>query len=463
MNKTLKPSSSDGFELTIKQNALVSDAIRLMEQTPFKTVFVINEEQRLIGIITNGDLRRFMLSGGKIQDSVDRVMNVNFKAVHTDAYPEEVIKLFDLDYSIVPRIDDKGRFIDYLTPDSSKRFDQPGLFYVRARAPARISFAGGGTDLTYFFSRLNGLVLNAAISRYSVTTLFARNTPEIDIYLNDLNEHHHFKSFDEMNQEQNKSLVSATVALIKPEFGFEIHVNSEFPVGSGLGGSSAVTTSVLTAFNELRTVRWSRHEVANLAFQAERICFKVSGGWQDQYASAFGGFNLIDFNPNANNVHSLRLPSEVVDELEESLVLFDTGISHSSGDLHVLQKEEMMSSEGDTTLSSLTEFCLKMNQFLSRGELIRFGEGIHEAWVLKKQTSKKITSPKIDSIYTAALENGAIGGKLLGAGAGGHILFFVPPAAKKKVIDALSPFGCKAYTVRFDLRGAHSWRARSTK
>lgn len=462
MNEKSSPTNGDHLKLVITLDASVGDAIRIIENSILKTAFVLDERHFLRGIVTNGDLRRFLLGGGDIEDAVEKVMNVNFSAVKIDAFPEETLKLFDLGYSVVPRVDDNGRFVDYVTPEISKQLDEVGLVYVRARAPARISFAGGGTDLTYFFSRLNGLVLNAALARYAVATLLPRTTPDIDIYLNDLGTHQHFSSLSEINDYSEQSLVSATVSLIKPQFGFEIHISSDFPVGSGLGGSSAVTTSVIAAFNELRTDRWSRYEIATLAFQAERICFKVNGGWQDQYASAFGGFNLIDFSPNMNNVHSLRLPLEVLDELEESLLLFDTGIAHDSSDLHIMQKAEMSSPDGDATLSRLTEFCVQMNQYLSRGELRRFGLGLHEAWLLKKQTSRAISSPEIDVLYSAAREAGAVGGKLLGAGAGGHMLFFVPPAARKNVIDALSPMGCKYSNVRFDLRGAHSWRSRSS-
>jgi D-glycero-alpha-D-manno-heptose-7-phosphate kinase len=215
---------------------------------------------------------------------------------------------------------------------------------------------------------------------------------------------------------------------------------------------------VLAAFNELRIERWSAYEMAELAFQAERLCFKVPGGWQDQYAAAFGGFNLIEFMPTGNNVNALRMPDDVICELEESLILFNTGLAHDSGDLHRVQKLEMSSERGDATLMQLAEFCFEMNRALARRDLARFGRGLHEAWLLKKKTSSKVSSHIIDEIYDAAMQAGAIGGKLLGAGGGGHILFYAPPAVKKRVIDALASFGCTASTVRFDLKGALSWR-----
>ena len=122
----------------------------------------------------------------------------------------------------------------------------------------------------------------------------------------------------------------------------------------------------------------------------------------DQYAAAFGGFNLIEFMPSGNNVHPLRIPEDVVFELEESLVLFDTGMSHNSGELHEIQKTEMSTKRGDEMLAQMTEFCLEMNRALARSDLRRLGEGLHEAWLLKKKTSPTVSTGQIDQIYERA-------------------------------------------------------------
>jgi len=450
--------ATKGSNLIVPIGATVGDAIRTIESGVVQTAFVVDENLVLLGIVTNGDVRRFLLAGGDIESEVDAALNRNFKSVRVDAPREESLRLFDMGYSVVPRLDAQGRLVDLLTPESRQDFERISRVVVRGRAPARISFAGGGTDLTYFFSRSKGLVLNAAIARYSVTTLIPRDTSDIDIYSHDLGRHQHFASPRAMVKATDHGLLSTTAALIKPGFGFEMHVSADFPVGSGLGGSSAVVASILAAFNELRVDRWSAYEIAELAFQAERLCFKIPGGWQDQYATAFGGFNLIEFMPSWNNVNALRLPDEVVFELEESLILFDTGIAHDSGDLHRSQKTEMSNCEGDEKLTRLTDFCIEMNRALARRDLRRFGEGLNQAWLLKKATSSRISNPVIEQIYDAALAAGALGGKLLGAGGGGHILFFAPPAARAAVIAALRPFRCTPHTVRFDTKGAHSWR-----
>lgn len=455
-----KTKSSNGAKLTVPDSTTVNDAIGIIEVNSIQTAFIVDENQILLGIITNGDIRRFLLAGGNIHDRVEFALNRNFKFVRAEAPREECLKLFDLGYSVVPRLDDDGRLIELLTPNSQQNFALTDKVVVRSRAPARLSFAGGGTDLTYHFSKLTGFVLNAAIARYAMTTLIPRETADIDIYSHDLGTHRHFSSPRAMFEEVQQDLITTTVSLIKPEFGFELYIASEFPIGSGLGGSSAVVVSILSAFNEFLANRWSAYEIAELAFEAERIRFKISGGWQDQYASTFGGFNLIEFTADRNNVNSLRVNEDIICELEQSLILFDTGYDHNSGDLHATQKQQMNNANGEEKLKQLSEFCLKMNRALARHELKKFGEGLHQAWLLKKETSSQITNIWIDSIYNAATEAGALGGKLLGAGRGGHMLFFIPPEFRSRVVGALQPFGCKPDIIRFDTKGAHAWRVK---
>ena len=144
------------------------------------------------------------------------------------------------------------------------------------------------------------------------------------------------------------------MAVIRPTSGFDLYVRSDFPVGSGLGGSSSVTTAIVAAFNELRLDRWTTYEVAEICFQAKRLCFGVAGGWQDQYASAFGGFNLIEFDGSRNLVHPIRLDASTVNELEECLILCDTQIPHESGAIHKEQRSDFDGGQKPTNSRKLS-------------------------------------------------------------------------------------------------------------
>jgi D-glycero-alpha-D-manno-heptose-7-phosphate kinase len=199
-----------------------------------------------------------------------------------------------------------------------------------------------------------------------------------------------------------------------------------------------------------------------LAFHAERLCFGVSGGWQDQYASAFGGFNLIEFGGNDRNlVHPIRLEPEISSELEECLLLCDTMIEHDSGKIHKGQKKEFFEQDRQAYFRSMVALSQKMHRYLIRGELREFGICLDEAWQIKKKMSSKVADSVIDSIYAAAVAAGALGGKLLGAGGGGFFVFFVQPRNRQAVTRKLKEMGCTLRSVHFESEGVTSWRTRA--
>ena len=135
------------------------------------------------------------------------------------------------------------------------------------------------------------------------------------------------------------ALIKSVIRLIKPPYGFDLDVSADFPVGSGLGGSAVVSSAIIGCFNEFRSDQWDRHEIAEMAFQAERLMLNIPGGWQDQYATVFGGFNHMEFSSDQNTIVPLRLEPTVIAELEESLVLCYTGHNHDSGAVHRDQKD----------------------------------------------------------------------------------------------------------------------------
>jgi D-glycero-alpha-D-manno-heptose-7-phosphate kinase len=448
-------------DFTLGPDHNLLDAIRVIESHRIQTAFIVDDQGVLIGLLTNGDVRRFLLDGGKTSQTVMDCANRTFRAVPLSASKEELLKLFDLGFAAIPRTDDKGRLVDFVTADFLPTTEEVQVV-ARARAPARISFAGGGTDLTYYFYERDGAVLNAAITLYSTATLTPKLVPSIDIYSQDTGKHEHYGSLRELLDSPNKGLLSSVVAVLRPAFGFELFVHSDFPVGSGLGGSSAVATAVIAVFNELRIDRWSPYEVAELAFHAERLYFGVAGGWQDQYASAFGGFNLIEFGSKENFVNTIRVAPDVVNELEECLILCHTGVDRNSGKLHEQQRDEFHKQKRDEHFEMLIELSRRMHRYLMRGELKDFGNCLNEAWNLKIQMSPNVSNQKINEIYAAALSAGALGGKLLGAGDGGFFLVFVETLHRRSVTEALQKLGIEMKSVRFEQKGAYSWRTRTT-
>lgn len=438
----------------------VLQAVNRLESSRIQIAFILDPSDRLVGVVTNGDVRRFLLEGGEASENVGKCMNRTFRSVTDGASREDLLKLLDLGFNAIPKIDGKGRLIDVITPEYLPTAPEAPVL-TRARSPVRVSFGGGGSDLTYFFVDHPGAVLSTTISLFCHVTLHPRTDGEIHIHSEDLDTYQRYESFTELEARLEKnSLLAATVSVIRPAAGFDLYVRSDFPVGSGLGGSSAVTTAVVAAFNELRLDRWTTYEIAEVSFQAERLCFGVAGGWQDQYASAFGGFNLIEFDGSRNLVHPIRLDQSVVNELEECLILCDTQIKHDSGEIHDKQRSDFEKGQKANDVKDAVNLCRKMHRHLIRGELMEFGRALHATWQLKRNFTGSVSNARIDAIYAAALKAGALGGKLLGAGGGGYFLFFVQPRFRKEVTESLKTAGCRISAFRFESQGVTSWRSK---
>lgn len=446
-------------QLSVRNTEGILSAVDRIESSRFQTVFVINEAGCLQGLITNGDLRRFLIGGGETSAVVTECMNQSFRSVSVDASREELLKLLDLGFSVIPKIDADGRLVDLVTPEYELASPEAPVL-TRARAPVRISFSGGGSDLTYYFVDNPGAVLSTTVALYCHTTLIPRVDQNIHIHSEDLDSHTHYSSLLDLLENPRQDLLSSVVSVVKPTYGFDLYVRSDFPVGSGLGGSSAVATAVVAAFNEMRLDRWGTYEVAELAFQAERLCFGIAGGWQDQYASAFGGFNLIELGDKKNLVHAIRLEQSTLNELEECLILCDSTIKHNSGALHEKQRETYSVENTTGYLKEIVSLCREMHTHLIRGELMDFGRCMAKSWDLKRNLHSSVSNPQIDNIYQAALDAGAIGGKLLGAGAGGFFLFFVQPQHRQRVTKKLRELNCKLSTFKFENEGVTSWRTK---
>nr|WP_314583228.1 CBS domain-containing protein [uncultured Pseudomonas sp.] len=445
--------------LSIAPGQQLLAAVERIESGNLQMAFVVEDEGRLVGVVTNGDVRRYLLQGGQTDVPVTACMNRQFRFARRGAVREELLKLLDLGYSAIPVLDEQDRLVDVYTRHMAVSPEVPVL--ARARAPVRMSFCGGGADLTYFFVDHPAAVLSCTVGLYAHATLVPRADSLIRIYSEDLDLEERFESMNALAAHEDKSLLATIVSVIKPSYGLDLHLRSDFPVGSGLGGSSAATTATIAAFNELRQDRWSTYEIAELAFQAERLCFGIAGGWQDQYASAFGGFNLIEFENRRNLVHPIRLEEAIRNELESCLVLCDTGLSHDSGQLHDLQRQEIQADTSQTLLlSESVALCRRMHRHLIRGELQDFGRCLHEAWSLKKRFSSAISHSTLDTVYSHAQAAGAVGGKLLGAGGGGFFLFYVQPQYRQAVVRAVRALGCQTTNFRFESNGVTSWRTK---
>jgi D-glycero-alpha-D-manno-heptose-7-phosphate kinase len=239
-------------------------------------------------------------------------MNVDFVWADHSTPRESLLKQLDSRIRAIPLLDNTRKLKSVVTRDNMPRQSE-GRVYSRARAPVRISFGGGGSDLTNYFIDDLGAVINTTISLYSHATLRLRDDSKVKVISRDLGAVLSANSLEEtLHQSGSFGLIQALLKVVYPEFGFELHLHSDFPMCSGLGGSAVVSAAVLGCFNQFRKDRWDAHELAELAFQAERMHLGIAGGWQDQYASVFGGFNFMEFRMEQNIIHPLRIHPDTI-------------------------------------------------------------------------------------------------------------------------------------------------------
>jgi D-glycero-alpha-D-manno-heptose-7-phosphate kinase len=445
----------------IPATASIEDAFRQLNANRMGILFAEDASSRVIGCVTDGDIRRRLLLDGDLSVPLSTFMNTSFVWARAGTSREQILKLLDHRVRFVPILDSERRLIDICSRDEFAADGESEVF-ARGRAPARITFGGGGTDLTHFFVDQGGVVINATINKYAHAALRKRTDSSVRIYSHDLRKVVESASPADLKLDGVLDLLVSVVKLIQPTFGFEMEVAADFPVGSGLGGSASVAAAVIGCFNEFRSDRWDRHQISEMAFQAERLIMNLPGGWQDQYATVFGGINYMEFTADHNAILPLRLEQKTVAELEEALVLCYTGRRHDSGAIHRDQRSRLAAPESKATESGSRkkELTLEMKHKLLRGDVYGYGKLLHEAWLLKRQDSPMITDSELDRIYSLATSNGALGGKILGAGGGGYFLFFVPPFQQYRVFEALSEEGYRCERVMFDESGLKSWRNR---
>jgi D-glycero-alpha-D-manno-heptose-7-phosphate kinase len=335
--------------------------------------------------------------------------------------------------------------------------------YVRAKAPLRISFGGGGTDVPPYPAEEGGCVLSAAINRFAWGTLRPRSDTWISIESRDIGTSLLFSSLDHVVLDGEMDLVKAAIRKLAgdSETGYDLYLHADSPPGSGLGSSSALVVGLVGLFKEWQGRPLTDHEVAELAYEIERVDLGIAGGLQDQYSAAFGGFNFMEFYEDRVVVNSLRLSSDLLNELEYNLLLVDMHRPRASS--HIISDQvdryERREPASIDALRNIKRVANDMKDRLLGRRLDEFGELLHEDWEQKKRMSSRITNAEIDELYALARSNGALGGKITGAGGGGHMLLYCGFGKKHVVAEALRKAGCEPISFALEPRGLQTWRA----
>ncbi|HXJ77669.1 MAG TPA: GHMP kinase [Candidatus Methylomirabilis sp.] len=335
---------------------------------------------------------------------------------------------------------------------------------IRARAPLRISFCGGGTDVPPYCDERGGVVLSATINRYATATVVPGGH-SFTVRSIDYDQSVSYGVDDPFVYDGQLDLAKGVIDYFRRHEklgdGLEVTLHNDAPPGSGLGSSSAITVALVSAIVELLRLPIDDYQVADLAYRIERLEVGIKGGKQDQYATTFGGFNLIEFHPGSTVlVVPLRLRPETIWELEHSLVFAYVGGGHFSDQIieNQVRNYETRRTDSIHAMDRLKVLTQDMKRALLVGDLREFGELLNLAWESKRQMAKGITNPRIDEVYGAAIEAGALGGKMSGAGGGGFMLFVCDPLRRYAVQEALRKAEGQLVNLTFVEPGVRTWK-----
>ncbi len=320
---------------------------------------------------------------------------------------------------------------------------------IICRSPLRISIAGGGTDLPSYYREHSGFVMAAAIDKYVYITLHRTFVDELIIKYSQMER---VKSVDEI---QHPIIREALRTMQTAPTHLEIASMADIPAGTGLGSSGSFTTALLKALHTLRQDVVDPRELAEEACRIEIDILKEPIGKQDQYIAAYGGLTCFRFMPNHQvEVTPLRLDANTLYTLEDNLLLFFTGYTRPASEILREQHQKSLENNGEmiANLHFVKDLARQSKEALEKGDVVRFAELMHVHWENKKQRSPRMSNEKIDDWYALARKNGAIGGKLIGAGGGGFLLLYAED--KRALRRALTDAGLREVRFRFDFEGA---------
>ena len=445
-------------EKIIKYDCDIQSFLTKLQNTKSKVFFVIDSSEKFIGTVTEGDLRRHLIKNGTVPEHVDAIVNRNSQHILEREINKQITSPMVSELKgEVPIIDKLGKIVgiypDDYTEESSINLGRT----VTAIAPTRVSFAGGGSDLNYWFDHSPGCVVNLAINKYarvtvrrnfsSVFNIFSVNTGEsitLDV--------------DELKCYERQELILPVCCLKKLniEDGVDIKIYCDFPPGTGLGGSSSLVTAIITALSDLFNFRYNRKKLIKYCYDIERNLAGIPGGWQDQIAAAYGGLCITYFKKGDFGTHKIDLNNRYIDFLNSSLFLVPLGGTRKSASIHEKQRKVASTCEYEDKMRKIVQLSKRCADLIGQEKLENFGSILHEGWLLKRSLGEFISSPQIDAMYLKLQSFGAEGGRLLGAGKTGFLLMYVLPELQPKFISMCSHANIECQRINIDLQGART-------
>jgi D-glycero-alpha-D-manno-heptose-7-phosphate kinase len=337
---------------------------------------------------------------------------------------------------------------------------------IRSRAPFRLGLAGGGTDVSPYSDLYGGCILNATVSLYAYASIEPRNDGKIIFSIPQYNEYYEFDQTEQLPITGGKDdLMKGIYNRIVRDYAhrslsFSMTCHLDVPFGSGLGTSSTFATAILGAYSQWLHLPMGEYDLAYLAYQIERIDLQQAGGKQDQYAATFGGFNFMEFFADDKViVNPLRIRTDVVNELSNNILLYYTNTAHNSSNIITMQQKNVRAKKEKSidAMHRIKQQATEIKEAILRERLDDIGIILHESWQHKKAMAEGISTPFFEQLYQTAMDAGATGGKISGAGGGGYVFFYCPGTTRYAVGKSLSRMGGHVQSYVFTKKGLETW------
>ncbi len=318
---------------------------------------------------------------------------------------------------------------------------------IITKTPLRISFTGGGSDLPQYLKKNHGAVISTAINKYIYVCLNKKYDDKI------LLSYSHKENVKNVNSIKHK-IFKESLKYFNINKSIELASIADVPSkGSGLGSSSAFTNGLILALCNYKKIKMTKYDLAYLSSMIEINKCNQTIGYQDQFATSFGGFNLIEFKKDKISVKKLKVKKNIINKLEKNLILFDTKIGRSASNILKSQVQNInTNSNTKNYISKMVELSYLLYSELSSNNISSFGEILDENWKLKKLLSNNVSNNLVDHYYNTAKKNGAIGGKLLGAGKGGFLMLYANQNHHNKIINSLKKLNY--FRIKFENKGS---------
>jgi len=324
------------------------------------------------------------------------------------------------------------------------------MFYVRS--PLRITFGGGGSDLPWYYKKFGGYVLTTAIDK-NIHLFGIKRVYDKKIWLS----YSKNEVVDDLNQVKNE-IIKECFKKFKIKNSIELHTLSDVPGNSGLGSSGAFISAILKFCSILKKKKLNKYQLASLGCELEMKSLKKNSGLQDQFISVFGGFIEMKINKKGIvKINNLNLDDKIKKKFINSTVTFYTKITRDSEEILKNQKKTFISDKSkELQMHKIVKIGKKIKKCLLEGNVKKVGKLFNEHWLIKKNLSKNMSNKKINQIYEIAMKTGAYGGKIIGAGGGGYLMFVIDKSKKKKLINNLSKFKLPIFKWNFVKQGTYS-------